>query len=81
MKLIVREHINSITEVQKKTFNIVIEEIDNYGRIPKNIGLQKGDLLVYRGPGDIVRLQAGTNGQILTADDTTETGLRWVTPS
>lgn len=39
----------------------------------------KGDLLVYNGSA-YVRLPVGTNGQVLSADSTTATGLKWVTP-
>jgi hypothetical protein len=40
----------------------------------------KGDIYVYNGS-TIVRLPIGTNGQVLTADSSTATGLAWVTPS
>ena len=36
----------------------------------------KGDLIAYDGS-DNVRLPAGTAGQVLTADSTATTGLRW----
>jgi hypothetical protein len=39
----------------------------------------KGDLFVYNGS-LVVRLPVGTNGQVLTADSTEPTGLKWVTP-
>jgi trimeric autotransporter adhesin len=37
----------------------------------------KGDLLVYNGTA-YVALPVGTNGQVLTADSTQTTGLKWV---
>lgn len=40
----------------------------------------KGDVYVYNGT-TIVRLPVGTNGQVLTANSATATGLEWVTPS
>lgn len=52
----------------------------NTNAIPLSIGLMKGDLLVYRGEGDLVRLPVGSNGQVLTADDTAPLGIKWATP-
>lgn len=40
----------------------------------------KGDVLV-RNASAPARLPVGTNGQVLTADSTTGTGLKWATPS
>jgi hypothetical protein len=40
----------------------------------------KGDLIGFDGT-DNVRLGVGTNNQVLTADSTTATGLKWATPS
>lgn len=75
MKLIVREHIIAIAEPVKKVFNVTIDAINAYGKIPASIGIKKGDLIVFRGEGDPVRLPAGNvNGRILVTDDTTETG-------
>jgi hypothetical protein len=40
-------------------------------------GVAKGDILVYDGT-TYQRLPVGTNGQVLTADSTAATGLKWV---
>jgi hypothetical protein len=40
----------------------------------------KGDIIGFDGT-DNVRLAVGTNNQVLTADSTTATGLKWATPS
>lgn len=41
----------------------------------------KGDLIPATGSGTFSRLGVGTNNQVLTADSTTATGLKWATPS
>ena len=41
----------------------------------------KGDLLAGTADNTIGRLAVGTNGQVLTADSTAGTGLKWATPS
>lgn len=58
------------------------------GRLPSTDGgIQptvvdaKGDLLVGVAADSISRLAVGSNDQVLTADSTTATGLKWATPS
>jgi hypothetical protein len=41
----------------------------------------KGDLISATAPDTPARLPVGTNGQILAADSTASTGLKWVTPA
>jgi len=41
----------------------------------------KGDLVPATGSGTYARLGVGTNGQVLTADSTATTGLKWATPA
>lgn len=77
MKLVVREHVNHIAEVTKKVFSVNVSAIDNYGKLSADIGLLKGDMIVYRGNGDPVRLPVGTTGKVLTADPTQPEGVRW----
>lgn len=64
----------------RKVFSITgPEAIDNYSKIPTSIGAMKGDIIVFRDEGAPVRLPVGRDGQVLVADSTTETGLKWVT--
>ena len=81
MKFIIREHINAIAEPVKKEYSVTIEPITGANRIPANAGLMKGDLLVYKGFGDVARLPVGTDGQVLMADSTSPLGVKWADPS
>lgn len=78
MKLIIREHINTIAEVEKRVYTVEVDAINNYNKIPASIGLMKGDIIVFRGAGDPVRLPSGSlAGRVLTTDPTSTTGLVW----
>ncbi len=49
--------------------------------IPKSTVTTKGDLIAATATTTVSRLGVGTNGQVLTADSTASTGLKWATPS
>jgi hypothetical protein len=51
------------------------------GAIPKSLVTTKGDIIVATASATPARLGAGSNSQVLTADSTTATGLRWTTPA
>jgi hypothetical protein len=51
------------------------------GKIDKSTATTKGDLLAATASATIARLGVGTNGQVLTADSTQATGIKWATPS
>ncbi len=70
----------SVTVVREVN-QIVPDESNTNNSIPMGIGLMKGDLLVYQGEGNVVRLPVGTNGQVLTADSSSELGVKWATPT
>lgn len=77
MKIIVQEHINTIATPEVKEFHVEIEKTGSFNVIPAFIGLQKGDLLVYQGEGVVSRLPVGADGTVLTADSTSELGVKW----
>ena len=49
--------------------------------IPKSLVTTKGDIIVATASATPARLGAGSNNQVLTADSTTGTGLKWATPA
>lgn len=49
--------------------------------VPKTIVDAKGDIIAATAADTVSRLAVGTNGQILTADSSTATGVKWATPA
>lgn len=49
--------------------------------IPKSTVTTKGDLIAATASATVSRLGVGTNGQVLTADSTQSTGIKWATPA
>jgi hypothetical protein len=48
--------------------------------IPKSVVTTKGDIVTATASATPARLGVGSNGQVLTADSTTATGIKWATP-
>ncbi len=59
----------------------ILHPHDTGTAIPATIVDAKGDLLGGTAADTVGRLAVGSNGQVLTADSTQTTGLRWATPS
>ena len=49
--------------------------------VPKSTVTTKGDLIAATASATVARLGVGSNDQVLTADSTTATGLKWSTPA
>ena len=49
--------------------------------IPKSLVTTKGDIIAATASATPARLGIGSNAQVLTADSTTATGLKWATPA
>ena len=54
---------------------------DDSNAIQNAIVDAKGDLIAATAADTPARLAVGTNGQVLTADSTASTGLKWATPA
>ena len=82
MKVIVRESVNHIATPQIKTYKVIIDALNSYNKIPQDIGLMKGDLIIFRGAGDPIRFASGNAaGKILLTDPTTESGWTLSVPA
>jgi len=58
------------------------DDLDYFnGAVPAAIVDAKGDLIVATAADTVARLGVGSNNQILTADSTTATGLKWAAPA
>ena len=66
-----------MVEVIQQVFQNVIDDDNPTSSIPMSIGMMKGDIIVFRGEGDPVRLPVGTAGQVLTVDPSSELGVKW----
>lgn len=63
--------------VNPQVFRIAPDEENIPGSIPMSVGLMKGDILVYKEEGYVKRLPVGLDGQVLTADSSSELGVKW----
>ena len=51
------------------------------GKVPATIVDAKGDIIAATAADTVARLAVGSNDQVLTADSTAATGLKWATPA
>jgi len=50
-------------------------------KVDKSVAAAKGDVLVATGAGVVAQITVGANDQVLTADSTQSTGVKWATPA
>jgi hypothetical protein len=71
----------AVQSVNSKTGTSITLAPSDIGAIPISAFMAKGDLLAGTGVGASTNLAVGTNGQILSADSTQTTGVKWATPA
>jgi hypothetical protein len=70
-----------LTADSAQTAGVAWTAVSGGSGIPATTFDAKGDLLAATAADTAARLGVGTNGQVLTADSTQTTGLRWATPA
>ena len=73
------DSITSTSTTTAATANSVKNAAD--ASVAKSTFTTKGDIVAATAASTISRLGVGTNGQVLTADSTAATGIKWATPS
>lgn len=76
----------TLAELNAVVSDATLEEVDSTsvsaaGAVMTDEAKAKGDILVAPGANSFVVLTAGADGEVLTADSSTPTGLAWATPS
>jgi hypothetical protein len=69
----------AVQSVNSKTGTAITLAPSDIGALPISAFMAKGDVLAGTGVGASTNLVVGTNGQILTADSTQTTGMKWGT--
>ena len=64
-------------KVQETVYHVIIDEGNPFSALPASMGMQKGDLITFKGEGNPVRLPVGGAGKFLVSDPATETGLKY----
>lgn len=67
----------AVSSVNGHTGVVVLASTD-VGAVPEAVATAKGDVLTATGSAAVARLAVGTDGQLLSADSTQSTGLKWV---
>jgi len=75
-------HISSTSNPHNVTkTQVELGNVTNEAQIAKSVGTTKGDIVVFTGDSTPTRLGVGANDQVLTADSSQATGIKWATPA
>jgi len=73
--------LNDFLSVEHNVDGSLKKGTDIADKISSSLATSKGDILAATAAHTIARVEVGTNGQVLTADTASNTGIKWTTPT
>ena len=78
----IQNHISSTSNPHSVTATqLGLGSVTNDAQVKLSTATTKGDIYAATASSTVTRLGVGSNGQVLTADSTQSTGIKWATPS
>mgnify|MGYP000323584301 FL=1 len=77
---ILNDGVSDLTQAQSLAIATTVTALETGNALTEAIVNAKGDLLAATGADAVDRVAIGTNGDILTADSSEATGVKWVAP-